>query len=379
MSTSKLFLNYLLGALTAFSVLACPAEAWYSGTRWDCCQNAPHLCPAQPCCEDCGPFGGAELIYWTVEQSDLDYVADHEFEVVDPSAQVNGSTVVGPKNLHFVDHEWDLGFRALAGYRIGCDGWDASLRYTYFHSSARDSTDVITDGEVEDAELLPVLLHPGMGRVVPIVKASARVSTQFEVLDFTFSRPFCVSDTLIVRPFWGARGLWLAQSYKAAYGELLVTEPTGDTSANNKEPLAFNFCRVKYSGETSGVGIVAGVNSIVHICEAFSLYGDVRGSILYAQNRFRHRQRFEEDTPRVNLKEQQNAPLATYELGVGGNWETMICDYCILVDLGYEFTHVIPTSRNRRYVNSTTPGVSTGALTQDTIFHGLRASASVYF
>lgn len=369
MSTNKSFLNSLLGALIAFSAFACPADAWYSGTRWDCCQNAPHLCPAQPCCEDCGPFGGVELLYWTVEQSDLDYVAERE----------TGLTAVGPKKLHFVCYEWDPGFRAMVGYRIGCDGWDGSLRYTYFHSTAKDSTDIIENGEVGTGNLLPVLLHPAFDAGGASAKASARVSTQFEVLDFTFSRPFCVSDTLLMRPFWGVRGLWLAQSYKASYGEFVPPPVVEDAPGGKKEPLNFDFHHVKYKGETCGVGIVVGVNSTVHICECFSIYGDVRGSILAAQTRFRHRQRFEDDDPRVNLKEKQNAPLATYELGVGGNWETMICDYCVLFDLGYEFTHVIPTSRNRRYVNVTTPGVSTGALTQDTIFHGLRASASVYF
>lgn len=341
---------------TANAGFCCSSE--YSCTRWDCCQCTTHLCSAQPCCEDCGFFGGAEFLYWTTEQSDLDYAADKK----DPS------NIVGPKKIHFAEYDWDPGFRAMVGYRLGCDGWDARLRYTYYEPRAEGSAKV-NSGENE--VLSPILLHP-VWSATNGISAKAKCGLKYDVLDFTVSRPFCVSETLIMRPYWGVRGLWLNQSYHVRY----VVGPSG--FENTEFPVG-SIIDASYKGETTGVGLVVGLDSNIHLCGGFSLYGNVGGSILASQMRFKHLQVLNGEDVGVNVKEKQDVALASYELGAGINWELSICDCCMLFDLGYEFTHLFPTSRNRRYVNQAVTGISTGAVTQDTVMHGLRVSGSFWF
>ena len=206
--------------------------------------------------------------------------------------------------------------------------------------------------------------------------ASTRTSLKYDVLDFTFGRSFCISKTLIFRPFWGIRGLWLNQSQQAVY----LREPLADSDLNETD---FDTFKLQNKGETSGVGGVIGLDASIHLCQGFSLFGSGEASLLAAKSRFRNRQQAifkdSDSLSTVNLKEKQNVPLATYHIAFGLNWETSICNNCSVFHIGYEFTHLIPTVKTRRYPIGFNFAASTGAFTQSTMLHGLRVGATAWF
>ncbi len=376
MNLHKIKGKFLIGLLAIFSTTLGIVNA---ETRWDCCQQGIHLGPAQPCCEDCGFFGGADFLYWTVYQANLDYAVDgRDDEQGSPS--VISDRGFGPGKMHFMDYDWETGYRIIAGYRLGCDGWDARAIYTYFHSRAHGSTRA-NDTSGSRQLLEATLLQAGVNlEAVNAEKASASNSLDYDVLDVHISRPFCISETLIARPYFGIRALWMNQTLRAKYigGEL-----SGESPGLIGEDVPR---KVKFNSVWEGVGLHAVMESNVHLCGCFSLYGNVSGSILAGRNSSRNKQtgfdsEDEESDKKIllDIKEREYTALPGYHIGGGLNWETEWCDSCFVINVGYEMTQWLHTPQIRRYNAEEGSVGSTSANSGNILLHGLTASVDLYF
>lgn len=385
----KTLIRSFLSAFVAYSVLFTPVsgdyyEPGYGCSRWDCCQYCPKLGAAQSCCDDCGFITGFDVLYWRANQSDLDYVVDGVREICDgeSSNEEHPGNLFAGKHLHFPEYGWDTGFRLNFGYRFGCDGWDAQLAYTYFNSKANDHQKLSEHDQQNGKLLEAVIIHPAEEFFNPH-KARARNRINYQMLDFLVSRPFCVSETLIMRPYMGMRALWLDQDFTAHYEGTLFQA---------RDPSSPPGVRVLWEGQTTGVGLIAGLQSNIHICEGISLYARGAASILAGEMKYQHRQRvphvagIASDDPAddqfrllVDLDEKQHVPLASYELGAGITCETCICDYCTEFGLGYDFVQWMHTARIRRYFTNGFPAASTGAWKGSLLLHGVTFKANLYF
>lgn len=384
----KTLTRSFLSAFVAFSALFTPVsgdyhEPGFGCSRWDCCQYCPKLGAAQSCCDDCGFISGFDILYWRANQSDLDYVVDGVRTVCDDTSlnDDHPENLFAGKHLHFPEYDWDTGFRLNFGYRFGCDGWDAQLVYNYFNSKANDHQK-LSDHDLQKGKLLEaVIIYPSEEFFSP-QKACARNRINYQTLDFLVSRPFCVSETLIMRPFMGLRALWLDQDLTARY-EGLLFQARGPSLPETK---------VHWEGQTTGVGLIAGLQSNIHICGGISLYGRAAASILAGQMKYKHKQQVPNISAQgsetsvnglfrqvVDLEERQNVPVASYELGAGITCETCICDYCTEFGLGYDFVQWMRTARIRRYFNNAHPASSTGAWKGSLLLHGLTFKANFYF
>jgi len=377
MNLHKTLGKFLIGLLAIFSTTVGIVNA---ETRWDCCQQGCLLGPAQPCCEDCGFFGGADFLYWTVYQANLDYAVDGRDGALSPSVFEDGG--LGPGKMHFMDYDWDSGFRIIAGWRFGCDGWDARAIYTYIHSKASGSAtanDITGSGvQLLEATLLSADVASNAQNAE---EASARNCLEYDVLDVLLSRPFCISETLIARPYLGVRAVWMHQSLRAKYQGGEIQSPTSSPVFISDDPR-----EVKFNSDWEGAGLRAGVETSIRLCGCFSLYGDISGSILAGRNCSHNKQTgFESGGGAsdkqiiLDIKEKECTALPGYQIGAGINWETEWCDTCIVLNLGYEMTQWLHTPQIRRYNGETQHVGSTSANSGNILLHGLTLNANVYF
>lgn len=345
MSSNNLRLSLLLGLIAFFNMNFGMIDAG-NCSRWDCCDTRCQLPSAQPCCDDCGFFAGADLLIWTTYQNELDYAVD----------SVDGTGLPDGKN-HFVDYDWDVGYRITAGYRWGCDGWDVRAVYTYFHNKGSNSASADNGDDLKAS-----LFHPEIGDD-DAEDAKARVSIDYDVLDFLFSRPYFVSCTHIVRPFFGLRALWLNNKLHVTYeGENFGTGSGAGI--------------VDWKADWEGAGLHAGIEYNLHFNKCLTFYSNFAGSLLAGENRSRLKHLGGSDE--VDVKEKQCTGLPGYQLSSGITYETMWCDYCFVLNAGYEMTHWFNLPQVRHYDDKNQGSSTTGSHGQ-ILNHGVTINANVYF
>lgn len=367
---ASVFLGLSLFLTTGFSALQAygPWEGGVEGNNsWDCCDES-FLKSAQPCCKDCGPYVGAEFIYWTQYKIDRDYAVDGASLTV---GETTTRTLDG--KYHHTHARWDPGFRIDLGYRWGCDGWDTALIWTRYHTKNSSSA---RPGEGA-SYILPTLWPSNTtldGQDIAVL-ATASEHLNYDVLDFIFERPYFVSCTHTLRPFFGVRGLWLHQKLSVDYN-----------GGANVGGIAFGTTvgSSSWGSQFEGAGLIAGLGYEMLLCNCISLYADFSGSLLAGQ----HRNHFEATlfatpttsvgTTLLDVNESENSLLPGYHIGTGLSWETNLCSNCVVVKLGYEFNQWFNTPEPRRYV-STRRGLATSNANGSILFHGLNVGANLYF
>lgn len=378
---NKVWTLLLFGLIIMFTTVTGIANAQCS--RWDCCDQCPKLQPVQPCCDGCGFFFGADLLIWTTYETNLDYAvdgADNNFY----SPELIETGGLGPGKMHFMDYDWDTGYRIALGYRFGCDGWDSRAVYTYFHSKAHGSTKGrdLSGEERSDFQLLEAtLLNSQADLTIDAEKAEADKSIDYDLLDVLLSRPFCLCETVITRPFFGVRALWLNQTLRAKYKGGGVSSEASSQLSSDENPR-----KVNWDSDWAGAGLHAGMETNIHLCNCFSLYGTIAGSILAGRNNSRSKHTgFQEsgsnDTEQLvlDIKEKEWTAMPGFNLAAGLTWETQWCDICYLFNVGYEFFQWIQTPQIRRYGAATKSVSSTSANSGSLLMHGATINASIYF
>lgn len=318
-----------------------------------------------PCQEnDCGFYAGGDLLYWTVNQSELDYAVDNE-----DSDHGN----LGKGKVHYLDFDWDVGFRLFAGYHLGWDCWDATVVYTHFCEEATGS-----DKTSHEQDLVPTL-EPPDADVEVVDRAKGDNDLDYDVLDLVFTRPFCVSECSVLHPFFGVRGLWLDQCLKVKY------------SGGTIEDSGFDKDVIENDSEYRAVGLRAGLGYSVKICEGFGLHADVSGSALAGRTddhqRVRRFDGSEVDSDDIDIKDRQYTSLFGFQIGVGATYEACLCDCAIMLGLGYEMNQWLNTPRLRRWADGGhsgenegfSRGVTMSATDGNLLLHGLTARVSVEF
>lgn len=225
------------------------------------------------------------------------------------------------------------------------------------------------------------MLQAGIGlEAVNAEKASASNSLDYDVLDVHISRPFCISETLIARPYFGIRALWMNQTLRAKY---IGGESNGESPGLIGEDVPR---KVKFNSDWEGAGLHAGMESNVHLCSYFSLYGNVSGSILAGRNSSHNKQTGfdsgdEESNKKIllDIKEREYTALPGYHIGGGLNWETEWCDRCFVINVGYEMTQWLHTPQIRRYNGEEGSVGSTSANSGNILLHGLTVNVDLYF
>lgn len=329
-----------------------PSENTYSENTNSCCCNCcPPKDPCAKCAQlwpGCGPdwiitpgagpcvscgcdiFITAEFIYWAPRQDHLGFVA------AVPTVTTNTfSTNVGK----FFHPNWKMepGFRVGIGWLSCIDGWDFYFNYTWLRPRAKKRVQQETNFALEDAYFTFGNLITGTDIVRPLVISEevGKWRLNFNVLDFEWGRNFYISQCLYLRPYFGLKGTWQDQHFKAA----AIGIQTIDAVDVPVTSLG------KHRIDWWGIGPRAGLDSAWHFTNCFSVLGEVAATALWGKFESKSfitetNLSFEETTinPQGCLKTEWHTVKPVLEFLLGLRYETWWCcdRFYTALDIGWE-------------------------------------------
>ncbi|MGA8165188.1 MAG: Lpg1974 family pore-forming outer membrane protein [Waddliaceae bacterium] len=326
-----------------------------SCTPYDYAHDWQFLCP-------CHLFYGAEGLYWTIFQTNLDYAV---------SFKRNQSLEL--KKTHFFHHDWKWGVRLWMGWNWGCN-WETRWIYSWYLSKNRGSK----ESSDSTCGLKGSLLYPTKERT-PIKRASGYNQIKYQTVDWEAGNvlSFC-GHTWILRPFIAWRFLRLEQTLKVNY------KCSGF--------LWKRFDIVKWKSRLNTMGLHGGVEMNLRCANGLGLYGTLAGSLLGGRTRNRHWQGETKGHKRekkgrngkpviddINLREKRHVAIPELDLSAGFSWD-YDDRHCVLykLKLGYELENYFLVPQLRRYQGGS-GAVSNSADAGQIAFHGVTFSAEIYF
>lgn len=177
--------------------------------------------------------------------------------------------------LKEMEFDWDFGLKFGMGYNLPHDGWDMSLVYTWFDTHASKGIGAARNNAVIPDQGNSSISNLPDGYFAYCSKGKSQFDFVLNSLDFEMGRYYYVSEHLALRPQIGAKAGWLklAQVIRYTGGAAGAAEgPTG---------LDVNTVRVKGRSEFFGLGPRAGAYTNWHICNCFSVFGNVTAALLY--------------------------------------------------------------------------------------------------
>jgi len=243
------------------------------------------------------PYVTTDFIYWKAREDGLEYLITGTGSVTRPS-QTKGK-------IYQPDFDGHVGFKVGLGLNIGHDGWDVYLQNTWLDA---DESDWFQGDFARELIGEPFL-------VGGVTHASVDWDFHIRVLDLEWGRHFYISPFLLLRPFFGLKGFWSDQDYKA--------KVIGFSNANRTE-TGRNTSH--FDEDSWGIGIRAGVQTSWSFTRNFSLFGNLALATEWCRFHLKLKQTafFDEtnaSTVLVNLNNHQYEMIPVLELALGLRWE----------------------------------------------------------
>jgi hypothetical protein len=266
---------------------------------------------------------------------------------------ITGGEILGFSNDNR-DWDWDSGFRVGMGFYLNHDAWTIDLNWMWFKIN-EEASNAATNSEV----LIPFWIVPGSNQAVPLTNntASARWHLSMNVLDLSIGKPYHVSRYFIMNPFFGIRGAWFDQHYRARYGGLYGN---GTVFQNGAEMDGRN--------DFWGVGTRAGMNTEWLLGGGWELLANLSFSFLFSKFDVDQEMALGTGTAsnsfNLDFKHYQNTTNMELQLGVAWGAYFNKHQHHISLQLMYEFQEWFNQNQMRRFFDA----ASTSA--QDVVSRG---------
>ncbi len=242
---------------------------------------------ARPVVENVDIFVLGEVLVWKAREDNLTYAVN-----MDQVPTING--VESGDGVHFRG-KWEPGFRVGIGYNSRHDGWDLTLLWTHFQSKDKkhheDDCDCCTNTSCEifqpvyypkDYNLTDGSFPSDTTQGPSVSEAQSKYwRARLNLVDLELGREFYAGRWMTLRPFIGARGMWLRQKLKFEYetkdgGTFL--DPFETTSGGDPNS-DFVFLKNNFWG----VGLRAGLDATWGLGCGVSLYSQAALSALWGR------------------------------------------------------------------------------------------------
>lgn len=337
-------------------------QSYQCTTRDPYCYSCEQVCP-----DECHFFIGAEGLWWTACENDLDFAVDFN---------ANETEILGSGSTHFADYDWKWGVRGWIGWNWCC-GWDSTLSYTWFRT---EGTNIIDRQDEVDQYVKASLLHPNTG-ATDATRATADLELKYQAADLLFGRTvtYC-ENSLVIHPFVGFHGIWIEQDQEYLYeGGDFVSTPADFIGGIFATPA-----RVTWESKLKGAGLKGGVDMNFRWSSGFGIYGSASGSVLAAKTDVEHLQEFLDadgvvTTTDIYLKEDQCIGVPGLHLQGGFNY-SWACGECVMVKFHvlYEFNSYFNTPHIRRY-SYNNEGVSSSGTSGNITMNGITFGGEIFF
>jgi len=353
--------KHFLATLLAATVLSTGAV----NAAYDSCDPCYDPCEMDSC------FGGfeigADFIYWKLCLDDLNYATSYTTPF--PTTSTTGTLIMDQHGTNqSVCADWAPGFRVfLAKDNIFCD-WDLITSYTWINHSTSSKTTKPENGLLQETLThLNADLKPGAGGVASV---NASIDVTYQTFDVLFASDYCFRQCHNFKPFFGVTGLFLDQDLSSNWVESDLTEiATGAT---------------KWSGQYSGYGLKMGTEYSLTICDGFSMYASASGAITVGDQCSTYSTgKIDSDSSewKMSLKEEECVFVPGYNIGLGFQYDSCLCDMEYSARLGYEFVQWNNVNNQPRFYSADTNNFS--AASSSTLatlgYHGINLGVSVTF
>lgn len=230
------------------------------------CLREKRNCPAENCPGEHRFSFIGDFLWWRSENHGFSYAFNRQSE--------NSGT----GKILRLRPDWDPGFRIGAGWDTDFDSWDLVLIWTWYRNTANDSrtrSDLFQVGSTNQGfyPQWPVALVGGS--IGSFDQVNVRWRMRFNDLDLVLARTLFLTQSLSIRPGFGARASWIRQKFRNRFvGSLQDT-----------------VSELKFFGKDNykGIGPFAGMRGEWQMLRGFSILGKIDGALLYGQTRVQNR------------------------------------------------------------------------------------------
>lgn len=244
--------------------------------------NNGNCCP-QPTCgtSNCGSGNwcdniklDASFLYWKVAGDELDYAYD-----VTRADNVDPDQTIYRKRFHNVSGDYDPGFKLGLGLDLPCICWDTNLVWTHFDTKNTSHHDSAHRAGSTVNVAIPFLktseVTVGAGENVV---ATGSLNFKYDVVDLEFGKWICCNNCLLFRPHVGLRAADIREKFHSELDYYATTATTVD--------LTDYSAHVK--NEFKGVGVRAGLDTDLQLCEGWSVIGRSAVSIVWGNTKIKN-------------------------------------------------------------------------------------------
>lgn len=343
--------------------------------------NYGNNCCPQPACgpSSCGNGGGwcdnikldASFLYWKVAGDELDYAYDVNFHEGD-----EGERDFYRKRFHNVSGDYDPGFKLGLGLDLPCICWDTNLVWTHFDTKNSSHHDVDYRNGASIDVAIPFLQgsEVGLGQGEKVI-ASGSLNFKYDVVDLEFGKWICCNNCLLFRPHVGLRAANIREKFHSQLDHYATTGTSGDI--------------VDYSAhiknEFKGVGVRAGLDTDLQLCEGWSVIGRAAASVLWGQTKISNY--FTEYDELVNRDVSQISYETDHyrhsrvitDLSLGIRYRTCVCSCPFAIEAAWEHHYLF--SQHRFFASDTfdSEGGYNFKKNGDVSLQGLTVTASFEF
>jgi hypothetical protein len=285
------------------------------------------------------------FLNWRVAGDDFDYAYD--------LSELGAAPTVFRKRYHNVSADYDPGFRFGLGFDLPCICWDAHLAWTHFDTKNTSHHEVQFRGGVSEQVAIPFYRITGDDLAVgDRVIATGKLNFNWDVVDLEFGKWLCCSDCLLFRPHIGFRALDIREKFHAELDEFSVLA-SGD-SANYQAHIKNEF---------KGVGLRAGLDTDLELCEGWSVTGRAAASLVWGYTKVRNdfRQRIVEQGVSVassHENEHYRHSRAFTDLSLGIRYRTCYC--CCPFEIEAAWEHHYLFNQHRFFASDTIQSSQSG-------------------
>jgi hypothetical protein len=213
-----------------------------------------------------------DWLYWQANETGLGYALNQDFPV-GTNSTTGESEFMGSGKAANPSFAWSTGFRAGLNYNIPHDQWDVNLLWSYYDGNGHNSQHSNSE---EKPTILTGFIHPNAYNLdtAPVcMSANSHISINLNVIDLDLGRQFKTGKWLSLRPYLGAKAVWLDQTYNIHYNDVFKSFLDEDpTLSNYLNHMTNNFW---------GMGAKAGLGMDFGLRWGISLFSDLSFSLLY--------------------------------------------------------------------------------------------------
>lgn len=215
----------------------------------------------------------ADFLYWKANEDGLEYGTKVDATPIGPSSKIKTKLF----DLHF---EWDPGFRIGAAYSFKkLDDWTLQLNWTHIHNHAHGNSS--TKGIESQVGRVDTIVSPWVNLLFELrlgaSHASAHWKLDYNTLDLDFSKSLLLSKRFFFTPFFGLRGAWIDQNYRAKYETIFILQEDGSPFSRE---VTF-----KAKNDFSAFGVRGGGEILCKLGKNWYLFSQLCANLMYGQFR----------------------------------------------------------------------------------------------